>query len=80
MKVLCIKEPTVIQEGVSCHFEVGEIYTMRDSRPCPCGCGVPMWNFVETGIIWADSRLFAPISEIDETELVNEALYDYLSR
>jgi hypothetical protein len=75
MKVMCIDDTKWHKDSKCPAF--GEICTVEKSFNCP-GSGTPSYSFFEYPIeppaqyrCFSQSR-FVPLSEIDETELVNE--------
>lgn len=75
MRVMCIATGEV---NLPVWPEVGEVYTINRVVPESC----LLWPPAKKGIIWWElcefmgycynSEIFAPLSEIDETELANE--------
>lgn len=69
MKVICIDDDFFISEvpEESITPKVGEIYTVKNQGNCDC-CGGLWYELEEIEYEW-DADSFAPISDIDETEM-----------
>lgn len=68
MKVLCINQNWIKKVGSEPEPICGHIYTVID---CQEWYGHDYYRLEELPV-WADSAHFSPLSDIDETELVNE--------
>lgn len=70
MKVMCIAECPELAKHDECEYkiQVGEIYTVVDEE---ISCNERWYELSHhIGVVYL-ARLFAPLSDIDETELVN---------
>jgi len=67
MRYVCI-DSSDPNPFVKCTLKEGELYTLDFNKRCEDGCCVLV---VEDGHRWMPKR-FVPISDIDETEFVNE--------
>lgn len=65
MKVVCIDAATRIQD---CDLIEGQVYTADPSDQCHEGC---CFMIIESSCKWSKDR-FVPLSDLDETTLVNE--------
>jgi hypothetical protein len=69
MRVMCINDKKW-HKDIPCP-KFGEIVTVSDSDNCPDG--TPCYEFMEYGKDhWYSKKYFAPLTDLDETELVTE--------
>jgi len=67
MKVVCIDSSDPLPPIIMCPLVEGEVYEVDYSKRCSNGCCI--WVPVVRQC-W-DERRFVPVSDIDETKLVN---------